>query len=146
MIVLCKIEFCLMHCCSCLKILNQNLKLKFHQVDFWFEFFDIHMNEKEISCHDCHGFKWQYINIYPILIVFLCNPMPFFGSLDCDYTKRGWILTHFSFIFNMQQPFLSFHVTLQMPQKRVNLVKEWRRYELLHVRGFMFNCRAIKIV
>jgi hypothetical protein len=28
------------------------------------------MNEKVITCHDCHGFKWQNINIYQILIVF----------------------------------------------------------------------------
>jgi hypothetical protein len=73
-----------MHRCSLLEDLNQNLKLKFHQVDFWFEFFDIHMNEKEITYHDCHGFKWQNINIYPILIIFLCNPMPFLAH---------WIVT-----------------------------------------------------
>jgi hypothetical protein len=45
---------------------------------FWFEFLDIYMNEKQITCHDCHGFKWQDINIYPILIIFLCSPMPLF--------------------------------------------------------------------
>jgi hypothetical protein len=53
-------------------------------MDFWIKFFDIHMNEKTITCHDCHGFKWQNINIYPILIVFLGDPMPF---LIC------WIVT-----------------------------------------------------
>jgi len=26
-------------------------------MDFWFEFLDIHMNEKVITCHDCHGFN-----------------------------------------------------------------------------------------
>jgi hypothetical protein len=31
------------------------------------------MNEKTIICHDCDGFKWQNINIYSILIVFLCD-------------------------------------------------------------------------
>jgi hypothetical protein len=31
---------------------------KFYQMDFWFEFLDIHMNEKRPTCHDCHGFKW----------------------------------------------------------------------------------------
>jgi hypothetical protein len=36
------------------------------------------MNEKIITYHDCHGFKWQNINIYPILIVFLRNQTPFF--------------------------------------------------------------------
>jgi len=46
-------------------------------MNFWFEFIDIHMNEKTTTCHDCHGFKWQNINIYPILIVFLCNLTPF---------------------------------------------------------------------
>jgi hypothetical protein len=44
---------------------------------FWFEFLNIQMNEKTITCHDCDGFKWQNINIYQILIVFICSPMPF---------------------------------------------------------------------
>jgi hypothetical protein len=35
------------------------------------------MNEKAMICHDCDGFKWKNINIYSILIVFLCGPMPF---------------------------------------------------------------------
>jgi hypothetical protein len=26
-------------------------------MNFWFEFFDIHMNEKTTTCHDCRGFK-----------------------------------------------------------------------------------------
>ncbi len=38
-------------------------------MDFWFEFLDIHMNEKT-TCNDCHGFKWKNINIYPILTIF----------------------------------------------------------------------------
>jgi hypothetical protein len=46
-------------------------------MDFLFEFFDIHVNEKRtLTCHDYHGFKWKNINIYPILIVFfvmLCS-------------------------------------------------------------------------
>jgi hypothetical protein len=46
-------------------------------MDFWFEFLNIHVNEKIITCHDCHGFKWKNINIYEILNVFLCNLMPF---------------------------------------------------------------------
>jgi hypothetical protein len=36
-------------------------------MDFWFEFLDINLNEKTKKFHDCHGFKWQNINIYPIL-------------------------------------------------------------------------------
>ncbi len=43
---------------------------------FWFEFLYIHMNEKT-TCHNFHGFKWKNINIYFILIFFLCNLMPF---------------------------------------------------------------------
>ncbi len=77
LIILCKIDFCLTHRCSLLKVINQNLNLKFHEIYFWFEFLDIHMNEKTITCHDCHGFKWKNINIYPILINFLCNLTPF---------------------------------------------------------------------
>jgi hypothetical protein len=64
-------------CCALLEVPNQNLNLKFHQVDFLFELFNIHMNEKTITCHDCHGFKWQNINIYPILTIFLCGSTPF---------------------------------------------------------------------
>jgi hypothetical protein len=86
LIVLCKINSCLTHCCSLFKLLNQNLNLKFYQMDFWFEFFDNHMNEKEIICHDYHGFKWKNINICPILIIFLWSLMPFFGSSDYDCT------------------------------------------------------------
>jgi hypothetical protein len=52
-------------------------------MDFWFEFLDIHMNEKTTTCHDCHGFKWQNINIYSILTI-LCDPMPFLAR---------WIVT-----------------------------------------------------
>jgi hypothetical protein len=53
-------------------------------MDFWFEFLDIHMNGKKKTSHDCHGFKWQKINIYPILIVFLSDSTPI---LAC------WIIT-----------------------------------------------------
>jgi len=56
---------------------KSKFNLKFHQMNFWFGFFDIHMNEKVITCHDCHDFKWQNINIYPILIIFLCGLTPF---------------------------------------------------------------------
>jgi hypothetical protein len=35
-------------------------------MDFWFEFFNIHMNEKIIISHDYHDFKWQNINISQI--------------------------------------------------------------------------------
>jgi hypothetical protein len=48
-------------------------------MSFWFEFLNIHMNEKTITCHDCHGFRWQNINIYPILTIFLCGPTPLFA-------------------------------------------------------------------
>jgi hypothetical protein len=85
LIVLCKFDFYMM-CCSILKVLNHKLNLKFYQMDCWFEFLDIHMNEKAITCHDCYGFKWKNINIYPILTVFLCSPTPFFAC---------WIVTTF---------------------------------------------------
>jgi len=38
-------------------------------MDFWFEFLDIHMNEKTTTCHNWYDFKWKNINIYPILII-----------------------------------------------------------------------------
>jgi hypothetical protein len=77
LIVLFKIDSCLTHCCSLFKVLNQNFILKFHQMDFQFKFLDIHRNEKVTICHDCHGFKWQNINIYLILIILICGLMPF---------------------------------------------------------------------
>jgi hypothetical protein len=69
---------------SFLKVCNQNLNLKFHHMDFWFEYLDIHMNEKKKTCHDCNGFKWKNINIYLILNLFFCDMTPF---LAC------WIMT-----------------------------------------------------
>jgi hypothetical protein len=33
--------------CSFLKVLNWNLNLKFYQMNFWFEFLDIHVIEKK---------------------------------------------------------------------------------------------------
>ncbi len=53
-------------------------------MDFWFEFLNIHMNEKAKICHDCHGFKWQNINIYQILMFFFGGLTPFFAC---------WIVT-----------------------------------------------------
>jgi hypothetical protein len=53
-------------------------------MDFGFEFVDIHMNEKITIYHDCHGFKWQTINIYPILIYFSLWFDALFGLLDYD--------------------------------------------------------------
>jgi hypothetical protein len=32
-------------------------------MDFWFEFFDIHVNKQTTFCHDCHGFKWESVNL-----------------------------------------------------------------------------------
>ncbi len=59
-------------------------------MNFLFEFLNIHMNEKEITCHDCHGFKGQNMNIYDILIIFLCNLMPFLAN-DCDCTHNIFV-------------------------------------------------------
>jgi hypothetical protein len=45
------------------------------------------MNEKTITYHNCHGFKWQNINI---LTIFLYGPTPFLArwimiapNIDC---------------------------------------------------------------
>jgi hypothetical protein len=50
-------------------------------MDFWFEFLNIHMNEKGTTSHDGHGFKWQNINIFSILTIFLHHPMPLLANL-----------------------------------------------------------------
>ncbi len=48
-------------------------KIKIYQMDFWFEFFNIHMNEKTRTCDDCIGnFTYQNINIFSNLIIFHC--------------------------------------------------------------------------
>jgi hypothetical protein len=57
-------------------------------MDFWFEFLDIHMNEKEITYHDGHGFKWKNINIYPILTILFLQSNTHFGLLDCACTRK----------------------------------------------------------
>jgi hypothetical protein len=62
-----------MRCYSILKVPNQNKNLKFNQMNFWFEFLDIHMNEKAITYHDYHGFKWKNINIYLIVTTPQCK-------------------------------------------------------------------------
>ncbi len=74
--VLCKIDYCLMPYVFNFK--GPKSKLKISSMDFLFEFMDIHMNEKT-TCHDCHDFKGQNINICPILIFFLCNLTPFWA-------------------------------------------------------------------
>jgi hypothetical protein len=38
------------------------------------------MNEKKIACHDYHVFKWQNINIYPILTIIFCSLTPFLAD------------------------------------------------------------------
>jgi hypothetical protein len=45
----------LTHYYSLLDVLNQNLNLKFHQMDFWFEFLNIHMNEKAMIVMALNG-------------------------------------------------------------------------------------------
>jgi hypothetical protein len=98
LIVLCKINFCLTHYYSLLEVLNLNLNLKFYQMDFWFEFFEIHMNEKTITCYDCYDFKWQNINIYSIVTFCFLQFDTLFGSLDYDYTPFDFFLKwNFSF-------------------------------------------------
>jgi hypothetical protein len=57
LIVLCKIGSFWHNWCSLSKVQNQKLNLNFYQMDFWFEFLDIHMNEKGTTCHDCCGLK-----------------------------------------------------------------------------------------
>jgi len=45
------------------------------------------MNEKSITCHDCHGFNGKtYIFIQYLL--FYVQSDTSFGSLDCDY---AWV-------------------------------------------------------
>ncbi len=56
-------------------------------MNFWFEFSNIHMNEKITTCHDCHGFKWKNVNNFPIIIIFIYNLTPFLAL---------WIVTTLS--------------------------------------------------
>jgi hypothetical protein len=72
LIVFCKIDYCPTRSYTLFKVLNQNLK--FHQMDFWFEFLNIQMNEEKKTCY---GFKWQNLNIYQILTIFFVVWCPF---------------------------------------------------------------------
>jgi len=65
-------------------------------MDCWFEFFDIHMNEKK-TCHYFHGFKWQNINIYPILIIFLYD-LTFYFSCWIMSTPNFRVINFNNFI------------------------------------------------
>jgi hypothetical protein len=51
-------------------------------MDFWFEFFDIHMNKKGPTCHDYHGFKWYNIKISPILTIFRTHLTSFLARFN----------------------------------------------------------------
>jgi len=77
--MLCKIDSFWHNKCSLSNVLNLKLSLKFYQMHFWFEFFDIHMNE-QTTCYNYHGVKWQNINIFLILINFVYSSTPFIVS------------------------------------------------------------------
>jgi hypothetical protein len=89
---------------------KSKFKLKISSNEFWFEFFDIHMNEIPITSHDYHGFKWQNINIYSILTKEICGPNTLFGSSDCDYThlKEPMI-----YLFMMMMKFLLYELWIR---------------------------------
>jgi hypothetical protein len=72
-------------------------------MNIWFEFLKIHMIEKTMICNDCHGFKPKNINIYAMLIIFLCDLTPFCGSLDCDYTHHVTFICKL-FIYKKELP------------------------------------------
>jgi hypothetical protein len=57
-------------------------------MDFLFEFFDIYMNEKAITCHDCYGFKWKKHKYLSNFDYFSLQSDTLFGWLDCDYTHK----------------------------------------------------------
>jgi hypothetical protein len=44
--------------------------------------------KKTITCHDCHGFKWQNIYICQILTICLCGPMPFLARWNVTAPKK----------------------------------------------------------
>ncbi len=132
-IVLCKIDSYLTHRCSILKVLNQNLNIKFYQMDSRFEFLDIHMNEKTITCQDYHGLKWQNINIYPILNVFFYGLTPFLACWIVTTPKKNgnlWIYVDFHRDGHIQA-----HVQAknnQIVQLFKNHLKCWIRERLIH--------------
>jgi hypothetical protein len=60
-------------------------------MEFKFDFFDIHMNIKRTTSHDCCAFKWQNINrslisnhyyYHSMAFLFLLNLFWFFNSTD----------------------------------------------------------------
>jgi hypothetical protein len=86
LIVLCKIDSFWYNKYSFSNVLNWNLK--FYKMDFWFELCNIHINEKWTICHDYHGFKWENINNFPILIFFFPSFNTLISSFDYDCTQN----------------------------------------------------------
>jgi hypothetical protein len=57
-------------------------------MNFLFAILDIHMNEKETTCHDGHGFKWQNITFILFLFIFLCGSMSFVACWIVTASQR----------------------------------------------------------
>jgi hypothetical protein len=62
------------------------------------------MNDKIITCHDCHGFKWKNINAYPILTICLCDSTHFLVHwiVTTPYTNGACSLAYVPLVSNKE--------------------------------------------
>jgi len=66
-------------------------KPKIHILNFYFEFFNIHISHLSLDSMINMALKWHHKNIsnkITIFIEFWELPNMFFGSFDCDYTRK----------------------------------------------------------
>jgi len=93
LIVLCKIDSNSTHSYSLLEVQNQKLKPKISSNAFLKNSLTFKwMKKKNQKIHDYHGLKRQNINIYQILIIFICSPMPFLAHWIANALIRIYIL------------------------------------------------------
>jgi hypothetical protein len=104
LIVFCEIDYCLTPLVFTFKSPKSKFKLKVSSNGFlvWIPW---HSYEwKNNTCHDCHGFKWWNINIYPILIGFF--------AIWCLFWHVGLWLHPLGTILSQEKIFSFFTPTL----------------------------------
>jgi hypothetical protein len=86
------------------------LKISSNRFLIWIHWHSYEWKNNEITCHDFHGFKWQNINNYPILIIFLFGQMPF---LVC------WIVIATTNVFSCKNMFMCLRPQHKLDSKSV---------------------------
>jgi hypothetical protein len=87
-LIICKIDYFLCNCCSSLLLKPKPQKKK---IEFFLEFFNIHISHLTLHSMISMALKWHHKNIFNKITVFVKfwqSPNMFFDSFDCDYTRR----------------------------------------------------------